>query len=196
MKDADALDDETFRWLEEEALWLYRAMKPEEVTNMAALLSDEERAKFRRMMSRDPRFDDLDHFIVYVTILGSLVRKKRDQKLGIASKESNKRDGTGDLPDNIPRMPPDLLAWIDNSDDNNLLEWALTLTPEQARWMDDRLSQEKIQRCGEEEFLRFEQALADCQECSRLRNVLASEFNLKNITNLIQHRLSHNETIP
>ena len=194
MKDIDGLDDGTFRQLEEEAFRLCRAMKPEDVANMVAFLSNEELAEFRRSMSRDPRFDDLDHFIVYLVILGSLARSKRDQKPEIASKIDSKRDVTGDLPGNIPRMPPDLLAGIDNPSDNNLRKWVSTLTLGQQRWMRDMLNKEKIRRCGEEEFLRAEQARAGCQECSRLRDVLASEFNPNNMTNLIQHMRSHDET--
>ena len=196
MKDIDAIDDETFRRLEEETLWLYRAMKPEEVTNMAALFPDEKRAEFRRMVSRDPRFDDLDHFIVYSAILDSLIRNKRDQKPEIVYTGGNKRDRTGDLPGSIPQMPPDLLVWIDNPSDNNLWKWVSTLTPEQLLWMLDVLNKEKIRRCGEEEFLRSEQAQADCQECSRLRGILASGFDPNNMTNLIQHVRSHDETTP
>ena len=194
MKDIDATDDETFRRLEEEALWLYRAMKPEEVTNMVALFSNEDLAEFRHLMSRDPRFDDLDHFIAYSTILGSLVRRKHDQKSEIVSTGDNKRDKTGDLPGSIPHMPPDLLTWIDNPNDNNLWRWVSTLTPEQLLWMHDVLNKEKIRRCGEEEFLRSEQEQADCQECSRLRGILASGFDPNNMTNLIRHIRSHDET--
>ena len=194
MKDIDGLNNETFRQLEEEAFRLCRAMKPEDVTNMVVFFSNKELAEFRRLMSRDPRFDNLDHFIVYLVILGSLARSKRDQKPEIASKGSSKQDKTGDLPGSIPRMPPDLSVWIDNPSDNNPRKWASALTPGQQRWMRDMLNKEKIRRCGEEEFLRAEQARADCQECSRLRDVLASEFNPNNMTNLIQHMRSHDET--
>ena len=194
MKDIDAIDDETFRWLEEEAFRLCRAMKPEEVTNMAALFSNEDLSEFRHLMSRDPRFDDLDYFIVYSEILGSLVRRKRDQKPEIVSTGGNKRDRTGDLPGSIPQVPPDLLVWIDNPSDNNLWKWVSALTPKQLLWMLDVLNKEKIRRCGEEEFLRSEQAQADCQECSRLRGILASGFDPNNMTNLVQHMRSHDET--